>query len=42
MVDPINAKADANGGKAAGLYTLCQVPEVSGALVAMDSEALAA
>ncbi len=42
MVDPANAaKAEANGGKAAGLYTpglytLCQVPEVSGALVAMD------
>ena len=37
MVDPVNAaKAEANGGKAAGLYTLCQVPEVSGALVAMD------
>ncbi len=37
MVDPVNpAKAEANDGKAAGLYTLCQVPEVSGALVAMD------
>jgi penicillin-binding protein 1A len=37
MVEPINAsKGDANGGKTAGLYTLCQVPEVSGALVAMD------
>jgi penicillin-binding protein 1A len=37
MVDPINPpKAEAGGGKAAGLYTLCQVPEVSGALVAMD------
>ncbi len=37
MVDPIDAsKADANGSKGAGLYTLCQVPEVSGALVAMD------
>ena len=37
MVDPINAaKAEANSGKAPGLYTLCQVPEVSGALVAMD------
>jgi len=37
MVDPISApKADASGGKTAGLYTLCQVPEVSGALVAMD------
>src|SRR5206468_12294021 len=36
MVDPINPKADASGGKVAGLYTLCQVPEVSGAVVAMD------
>src|SRR5207253_8482141 len=37
MVDPINAAiAEANGAKAAGLYTLCQVPEVSGARVAMD------
>ncbi len=37
MVDPVNtAKTEANGGKAAGLYTLCQVPEVSGALVALD------
>jgi penicillin-binding protein 1A len=41
MVEPVNAaKAEANGGKAAGLtpglYTLCQVPEVSGALVALD------
>ena len=37
MVDPINPpKAEAGGGRAAGLYTLCQVPEVSGALVAMD------
>jgi penicillin-binding protein 1A len=36
MVDPINAKADANSIKTSGLYTLCQVPEVSGALVAMD------
>ncbi len=42
MVDPISAaKAEPNSGKAAGLYTpglftLCQVPEVSGALVAMD------
>jgi len=33
MVDPV---AEANSGKGAGLYTLCQVPEVSGALVAMD------
>jgi penicillin-binding protein 1A len=37
MVEPIAAsKDDAPGGKTAGLYTLCQVPEVSGALVAMD------
>ena len=37
MVEPVNtAKTEANGGKAAGLYTLCQVPEVSGALVALD------
>src|SRR6516162_5712300 len=37
MVEPIaSSKADTPGGKAAGLYTLCQVPEVSGALVAMD------
>jgi penicillin-binding protein 1A len=37
MVDPVNAaKAEANNAKSAGLYTLCQVPEVSGALVAMD------
>ena len=37
MVEPVNAaKAEANGSKAAGLYTLCQVPEVSGALVALD------
>jgi penicillin-binding protein 1A len=33
MVDPV---AEANSGKGTGLYTLCQVPEVSGALVAMD------
>ena len=37
MVEPIvSSRADAPGGKAAGLFTLCQVPEVSGALVAMD------
>ncbi|HEX4618020.1 MAG TPA: penicillin-binding protein 1A [Stellaceae bacterium] len=37
MVDPVAAaKAEANSGKGAGLFTLCQVPEVSGALVAMD------
>src|SRR3984893_244358 len=37
MVAPNGAaKNEANGAKAAGLYTLCQVPEVSGALVAMD------
>ncbi|MGB9643868.1 MAG: penicillin-binding protein 1A, partial [Stellaceae bacterium] len=42
MVDPVNAaKAEPNSGKPAGLYTpglftLCQVPEVSGALVAID------
>ena len=36
MVDPIGASKAEAGGKAGGLYTLCQVPEVSGALVAMD------
>ena len=37
MVDPIDAsKSETSAGKTAGLYTLCQVPEVSGALVAMD------
>jgi penicillin-binding protein 1A len=37
MVDPISApKTETGGGKAPGLYTLCQVPEVSGALVALD------
>src|SRR6516165_6046259 len=37
MVEPIaSSRADAPGGKAAGLFILCQVPEVSGALVAMD------
>ncbi|HMD63835.1 MAG TPA: penicillin-binding protein 1A, partial [Stellaceae bacterium] len=38
MVEPVavsSAKGDA-AGKATGGYTLCQVPEVSGALVAMD------
>jgi penicillin-binding protein 1A len=38
MVEPLNAssKAEASSTKPADLYTLCQVPEVSGALVAMD------
>ena len=37
MVEPVGAqKATGTSGKAAGLYALCQVPEVSGALVAMD------
>ena len=38
MVEPMgaSAKAEASGTKPADLYTLCQVPEVSGALVAMD------
>ena len=38
MVEPISpsSKAEASGTKPADLYTLCQVPEVSGALVAMD------
>jgi penicillin-binding protein 1A len=38
MVEPISApsKTEASGAKPADLYTLCQVPEVSGALVAMD------
>jgi penicillin-binding protein 1A len=38
MVEPISAppKTEAGGTKPADLYTLCQVPEVSGALVAMD------
>jgi len=37
MVDPIGAaKSETSAGKTAGLYTLCQVPEVSGGLVAMD------
>ncbi len=30
------AKGEAAASKAGGAYTLCQVPEVSGALVAMD------
>jgi penicillin-binding protein 1A len=38
MVEPISpsSKAEASGTRPADLYTLCQVPEVSGALVAMD------
>ncbi|MBV9200719.1 MAG: penicillin-binding protein 1A [Alphaproteobacteria bacterium] len=37
MVEPLNsAKGEASSSRAAGLYTLCQVPEVSGGLVAMD------
>jgi len=38
MVEPISASpnGEVSGAKAANLYTLCQVPEVSGALVAMD------
>jgi penicillin-binding protein 1A len=39
MVTPIraaSAKSEAADSKAAAAYTLCQVPEVSGALVAMD------
>jgi penicillin-binding protein 1A len=39
MVEPISAsssKGEAAGAKAGGAYTLCQVPEVSGGLVAMD------
>jgi penicillin-binding protein 1A len=39
MVEPVGAsssKSDAGGNKAGGAYTLCQVPEVSGALVALD------
>jgi penicillin-binding protein 1A len=37
MVDAISApKTETGSGKAPGLYTLCQVPEVSGALVALD------
>src|SRR6201993_5296893 len=37
MVEPIAvSKTDAPNGKTPGLYTLCQVPEVSGALVALD------
>ncbi|MGC2200350.1 MAG: penicillin-binding protein 1A, partial [Stellaceae bacterium] len=38
MVEPVGVTKSDSGtsGKAAGLYALCQVPEVSGALVAMD------
>jgi penicillin-binding protein 1A len=39
MVEPMiasSSKEEAVGAKAGGAYTLCQVPEVSGALVAMD------
>ena len=39
MVEPIgspSSKADAAAVKGGGAYTLCQVPEVSGGLVAMD------
>ena len=42
MVDPIGAskseapRGEASAVKSVGVYTLCQVPEVSGALVAMD------
>jgi penicillin-binding protein 1A len=39
MVEPIQAsasKGEGAGGKLPGAFTLCQVPEVSGALVAMD------
>jgi len=39
MVEPIQAsasKGEAAGAKLPGTFTLCQVPEVSGALVAMD------
>jgi penicillin-binding protein 1A len=38
MVEPIapSSKGDGGGGRSNGAYTLCQVPEVSGALVAMD------
>jgi len=36
MVDPVASKAEAGGDKTPGFYTLCQVPEVSGALVALD------
>src|SRR5271166_6471035 len=39
MVEPIQAsasKGEAAGAKLPGVFTLCQVPEVSGALVAMD------
>jgi penicillin-binding protein 1A len=39
MVEPIQgsaSKGEAESSKPRGLFTLCQVPEVSGALVAMD------
>ena len=37
MVDPVTgSKAEEGDSKTAKLYTLCQVPEVSGALVALD------
>jgi penicillin-binding protein 1A len=39
MVEPINvssAKGEAAKAKTPGAFTLCQVPEISGALVAMD------
>lgn len=39
MVEPISAsspKTDTGSPRAGGAYTLCQVPEVSGALVTMD------
>ena len=39
MVEPIQAsasKGEGAGGKLQGIFTLCQVPEVSGALVVMD------
>jgi penicillin-binding protein 1A len=39
MVEPLSgssSKGEASGAKTTGVYTLCQVPEVSGALVAMD------
>jgi penicillin-binding protein 1A len=39
MVEPLSgssSKGEAPGAKTTGAFTLCQVPEVSGALVAMD------
>jgi penicillin-binding protein 1A len=39
MVEPLSgssSKGEASGAKTTGVFTLCQVPEVSGALVAMD------